>query len=208
MVRVLRWKQMAHWLVSWISFIIGHMNAFFLVTVIRRWACAVLQLQSILLYRIFRCCYRIFILFLQAVDCDRLSRLKPIPDSQVFISMPGDYSRKPPIGGKRVMKLCMARRSYIFHVFHDVKSSIEKREQSYTTNLTISMLFVHLLKFHSIIFHPQCFSPCSVDIVRVVSGLCTRDQASSLHWIIFQRNGSWMDFLGEWTPSLSGFKIL
>ncbi|MGV7428867.1 hypothetical protein PJI19_29390, partial [Mycobacterium kansasii] len=28
------------------------------------------------------------------VDCDRLSRLKPIPDSQVIVSVPGDYSRK------------------------------------------------------------------------------------------------------------------
>ncbi|KAH7845633.1 hypothetical protein Vadar_004210 [Vaccinium darrowii] len=27
-----------------------------------------------------------------------LSRFKPIPDNQVFISVPGDYSRKPPIG--------------------------------------------------------------------------------------------------------------
>ncbi|XP_058222772.1 methyltransferase-like protein 2 [Rhododendron vialii] len=27
-----------------------------------------------------------------------LSRFKPIPDNQVFISIPGDYSRKPPIG--------------------------------------------------------------------------------------------------------------
>ncbi|XP_057503913.1 methyltransferase-like protein 2 isoform X2 [Actinidia eriantha] len=33
-----------------------------------------------------------------AVDSECLSRFKPIPDSQVFISVPGDYSRKPPIG--------------------------------------------------------------------------------------------------------------
>ncbi|KAL8128181.1 hypothetical protein AgCh_014948 [Apium graveolens] len=34
----------------------------------------------------------------EAVDCDRYSGLKPIPDNQVFISVPGDYSRKPPVG--------------------------------------------------------------------------------------------------------------
>lgn len=34
----------------------------------------------------------------EAVDCDLNSGLKPIPDNQVFISVPGDYSRKPPIG--------------------------------------------------------------------------------------------------------------
>ncbi|WOG90667.1 hypothetical protein DCAR_0309911 [Daucus carota subsp. sativus] len=34
----------------------------------------------------------------EAVYCDRYFGLKPIPDNQVFISIPGDYSRKPPIG--------------------------------------------------------------------------------------------------------------
>ncbi|GFY95888.1 methyltransferase MT-A70 family protein [Actinidia rufa] len=33
-----------------------------------------------------------------AVDSECLSRFKPILDNQVFISVPGDYSRKPPIG--------------------------------------------------------------------------------------------------------------
>ncbi|PWA34523.1 hypothetical protein CTI12_AA618250 [Artemisia annua] len=31
-------------------------------------------------------------------DAECFSRLKSIPDAQVFISIPGDYSRKPPIG--------------------------------------------------------------------------------------------------------------
>lgn len=31
-------------------------------------------------------------------DAECFSRLKFIPDAQVFISIPGDYSRKPPIG--------------------------------------------------------------------------------------------------------------
>ncbi|KAM7517154.1 hypothetical protein LguiA_006737 [Lonicera macranthoides] len=34
----------------------------------------------------------------EAVDSECLSRLPPIPDNQVVISVPGDYSRKPPIG--------------------------------------------------------------------------------------------------------------
>ncbi|CAL5415586.1 unnamed protein product [Camellia sinensis] len=34
----------------------------------------------------------------KAMDSESLSGLKPIPDNQVFISVPGDYSRKPPIG--------------------------------------------------------------------------------------------------------------
>ncbi|XP_074380868.1 methyltransferase-like protein 2 isoform X2 [Apium graveolens] len=39
----------------------------------------------------------------EAVDCDRYSGLKPIPDNQVFISVPGDYSRKPPVGGSLIL---------------------------------------------------------------------------------------------------------
>ncbi|GMP81207.1 hypothetical protein CsSME_00035995 [Camellia sinensis var. sinensis] len=34
----------------------------------------------------------------KAMDSESLSGLKPIPDNQVFISVPGDYSRKPPMG--------------------------------------------------------------------------------------------------------------
>ncbi|XP_052190704.1 methyltransferase-like protein 2 isoform X2 [Diospyros lotus] len=36
--------------------------------------------------------------WLKAVDSECSSRFKSIPDNQVFISIPGDYSRKPPIG--------------------------------------------------------------------------------------------------------------
>ncbi|XP_059637663.1 methyltransferase-like protein 2 isoform X2 [Cornus florida] len=35
----------------------------------------------------------------RAVDSECLSIFKPIPDNQIFISVPGDYSRKPPVGG-------------------------------------------------------------------------------------------------------------
>lgn len=38
-------------------------------------------------------------ILLQARNSECLSRFKAIPDNQVFISIPGDYSRKPPIGG-------------------------------------------------------------------------------------------------------------
>lgn len=41
--------------------------------------------------------------YFQAVDSECLSRLLPIPDNQVVISVPGDYSRKPPIGGITVL---------------------------------------------------------------------------------------------------------
>ncbi|XP_059637665.1 methyltransferase-like protein 2 isoform X3 [Cornus florida] len=34
----------------------------------------------------------------RAVDSECLSIFKPIPDNQIFISVPGDYSRKPPVG--------------------------------------------------------------------------------------------------------------
>ncbi|KAL7081579.1 hypothetical protein ACP275_14G048800 [Erythranthe tilingii] len=32
------------------------------------------------------------------MNCEQLLRLNSIPDNQVFVSVPGDYSRKPPIG--------------------------------------------------------------------------------------------------------------
>ncbi|XP_024027773.1 methyltransferase-like protein 2 isoform X2 [Morus notabilis] len=35
----------------------------------------------------------------EAVDSNSMSRIKAAPDNQVIISIPGDYSRKPPIGG-------------------------------------------------------------------------------------------------------------
>ncbi|OIT30375.1 PREDICTED: methyltransferase-like protein 2 [Nicotiana attenuata] len=31
-------------------------------------------------------------------DSDNITRLNPIPDNRVFVSVPGDYSRKPPLG--------------------------------------------------------------------------------------------------------------
>lgn len=37
--------------------------------------------------------------FLQGMDSEYQSRLKPLQDNQVIISIPGDYSRKPPVGG-------------------------------------------------------------------------------------------------------------
>ncbi|EXC07303.1 Methyltransferase-like protein 2 [Morus notabilis] len=37
--------------------------------------------------------------WLKAVDSNSMSRIKAAPDNQVIISIPGDYSRKPPIGG-------------------------------------------------------------------------------------------------------------
>lgn len=42
--------------------------------------------------------------FLQGMDSEYQSRLKPLQDNQVIISIPGDYSRKPPIGGIRFLR--------------------------------------------------------------------------------------------------------
>lgn len=41
--------------------------------------------------------------FLQGTDSKQLSSVTPIKDDQIIISIPGDYSRKPPIGGNIVL---------------------------------------------------------------------------------------------------------
>lgn len=38
-------------------------------------------------------------MFWQNGDSEGLLKQNPLPDNQVFISVPGDYSRKPPVGG-------------------------------------------------------------------------------------------------------------
>ena len=40
---------------------------------------------------------------LQAMDSKCLSKSKPVQDNQIIISIPGDYSRKPPVGGTFVL---------------------------------------------------------------------------------------------------------
>lgn len=35
----------------------------------------------------------------KVMNCKQLLGSEPIPDNQIIISVPGDYSRKPPIGG-------------------------------------------------------------------------------------------------------------
>lgn len=35
----------------------------------------------------------------EVLNSDNMSKIKTVPDNQVIISIPGDYSRKPPIGG-------------------------------------------------------------------------------------------------------------
>lgn len=45
------------------------------------------------------CSFLHFVMSLQDTHSGNLTRSNPIPDNRVFISVPGDYSRKPPIGG-------------------------------------------------------------------------------------------------------------
>lgn len=45
----------------------------------------------------------LFGIFLQGVNSEYESRLELLQDNEVIISIPGDYSRKPPIGGIRFL---------------------------------------------------------------------------------------------------------
>lgn len=126
----------------------------------------------------------IFLKYFWVKDVEDLKNLEQtVPKDQVIISIPGDYSRKPPIRGITTNSGFFVKKTCLLNS-HGLK------------------IFLHLLDQFPLSILPFCFPS------RASAGVYSGAKPGSLHRTVCSRDESRMAILGERAPSLPGITAL